>query len=124
MEDTQPPFDIALSDQFKYDEAVFAAYAALNKNWDPWTLKVGLRGEHTEVKARSETLDEINRQSYFELFPSFYLGRQMGDDHSLAFTYSRQLTRPPGSVTANSGHLLAVLTTSTAIAICSVSAFP
>ena len=94
VNDTQPPFDIALSDKFRYDEAVFAAYLALNKDWDPWTLKLGLRGEQTEVRARSETLDDINRQSYFELFPSLYLGRELGEDHSLAFTYSRQLTRP------------------------------
>lgn len=91
---TQPPFDIALSDRFTYDEAVFAAYAALNKDWDPWTLKLGLRGEQTEVRARSLTLDEINRQSYFELFPSLYAERRLGEAHSLAFTYSRQLTRP------------------------------
>ncbi|MEJ2161853.1 MAG: outer membrane beta-barrel family protein [Robiginitalea sp.] len=94
VNDNQPPFDIALSDRFTYDEAVYAAYASLSKAWDPWTLKAGLRAEQTEVKARSETLDEINRQSYFELFPSVYLGRQMGEKHSLALIYSRQLTRP------------------------------
>ena len=91
---TQPPFDIALSDRFTYEEAVYAGYLTLNKDWDPWTLKVGLRGEQTEVRAESETLEEINRQSYFELFPTLFLSRQLGQDHSLAFTYSRQLTRP------------------------------
>ena len=94
VEDTQPPFDIALSDRFIYDESVYAVYASLNKEWDPWTLKMGLRAEHTEVKARSETLDEINRQSYFELFPSLYFSRTVGEDHSLALTYNRRLTRP------------------------------
>ena len=94
VDDTQPPFDIALSDRFTYDEAVYAAYASLNKNWDPWTLKLGLRAEHTEVKAESETLDDINRQSYTELFPSLFFSRKLGEDHSLALTYNRRLTRP------------------------------
>ena len=94
MEDPQPPFDIALSDRFTYDEDVYAAYASLNKDWDPWALKLGLRAEHTEVKAASETLDEINRQSYTELFPSVYFSRALGEDHSLALTYNRRLTRP------------------------------
>ena len=94
VEDTQPPFDIALSDRFIYDESVYAAYASLNKDWAPWTLKMGLRAEHTEVKARSETLDDINRQSYFELFPSLYFSRALGEEHSLALTYNRRLTRP------------------------------
>ncbi len=94
VEDPRPPFDIALSDRFTYDEAVYAAYATLNKDWDPWTLKVGLRAEQTEVKAESETLDEINRQSYFELFPSLFFSRKLGEDHSLALTYNRRLTRP------------------------------
>lgn len=94
VDGTRPPFDIALSDRFSYEEAVYAAYASLNKDWDPWTLKVGLRAEQTEVRARSETLDEINRQSYLEWFPSLYLSRALGEDQSLSLTYSRRLTRP------------------------------
>ena len=70
-QDNQRSFDIDLSDRFNYDEEVYAAYVSLNKNWDPWTLKAGLRAEQTEVKAESLTLDEINRQSYLEFFLLF-----------------------------------------------------
>ncbi|MDG1571536.1 outer membrane beta-barrel family protein [Robiginitalea sp. M366] len=94
VNDTQPPFDIALSDRFTYDEAVGAAYMTLNRDWDPWSLKLGLRAEHTEVRARSLTLDDITRQSYLEFFPSVYLGRTLGEDNSLNFSYNRRLTRP------------------------------
>lgn len=94
VNNTEPPFDIALSDRFIYDEGVGAAYATLSRDWAPWSVKLGLRAEHTEVKARSETLDQITRQSYFELFPNLFLGYDLGEDNSLNFTYNRKLTRP------------------------------
>jgi outer membrane receptor protein involved in Fe transport len=37
---------------------------------------------------------QINTQNYFELFPSVFLTRKLGEDHSLTFDYSRKLTRP------------------------------
>ncbi len=86
--------DIALSDRYNYDESVYAAYATLNKNWDPWTVKAGLRAEQTEVKGESLTLEEINRQSYLELFPSLFVSRELTEGQSMSFSYSRQLTRP------------------------------
>jgi hypothetical protein len=91
---SQRSFDIALSDRFNYDEEVYAAYVALNKNWDPWTVKLGLRAEQTEVKGESLTLDEINRQSYLELFPSLFVSRDLSEEQSMSFSYSRRLTRP------------------------------
>lgn len=94
VNNTLPPFNIALTDKFKYTERVAAAYSSLSQDWDSWSLKLGLRAEQTEVEARSETLDQINTQSYLELFPSVYLTRKLGDDHSLTFDYSRKLTRP------------------------------
>ncbi|MGB5507678.1 outer membrane beta-barrel protein [Robiginitalea sp.] len=93
-DDNQRSFDIALSDRFNYDEEVYAGYATLNKNWDPWTLKIGLRAEQTEVKAESLTLAEINRQSYLEFFPSVFLSRDLTETQSLSFSYARRLTRP------------------------------
>lgn len=89
-----PPFDIALSDNFEYREAVYAAYASLSQDWENWSLRLGLRGEQTNVESISETLLQINTQNYFELFPSVFLTRKLGPDHSLTFDYSRKLTRP------------------------------
>ena len=93
-QDSQRSFDIDLSDRFNYDEEVYAAYASLNKNWDPWTVKLGLRVEQTEVKAESLTLNEINRQSYLEFFPSVFVSRDLSETQSMSFSYARRLTRP------------------------------
>lgn len=90
----EPPFDIAVTDRFSYDEEVYAAYASLYQEWSAWSLRLGLRAEQTQVRARSETLDEINNQDYLEWFPTLYLGRSLGEKHSMALTYNRRLTRP------------------------------
>jgi len=94
VNNTQPPFNIALSDRFNYREGVLAAYSSLSKDWGQWSLKLGIRAEQTDVNARSETLQEINTQSYLELFPSFFLTHKLGEKHSISFDYSRKLTRP------------------------------
>ena len=94
VNDTQPPFDIQLSDNFSYQERVLAAYTAWSGQWDKWSLKLGLRAEQTDVKANSETLSETNNQSYLELFPSLFLTRKFGKNNSINFDYSRRLTRP------------------------------
>ena len=94
VNDTQPPFDIDLSDNFSYQERVLAAYSSWSGDWEKWSLKLGLRAEQTDVKTRSETLSQTNTQSYLELFPTFYLTRRLGEDNSLTFDYSRRLTRP------------------------------
>ncbi len=94
LNDAQPPFDIALSDRFAYDEKVFAVYSSFSQQWSSWSLKLGLRAEQTNAEARSETLDVINSQDYFELFPSLFLTKQLGKENSLSLDYSRKLDRP------------------------------
>lgn len=89
-----PPFDIALSDNFNYKEGVYAAYASLSQDWENWSLRLGLRAEQTNVESKSVTLLQINTQNYFELFPSVFVTRKLGPDHSITFDYSRKLTRP------------------------------
>ena len=94
VNNTQPPFDIALADRFNYNERVLAAYSSLSQEWGSWSLKLGLRAEQTDVEARSETLRQINNQNYLELFPSVFLTKTLGENHSLTFDYSRKLDRP------------------------------
>ncbi len=89
-----PPFDIALSDIFQYDETVVAAYGEYSRNWEKWSLKMGLRGEQTNVNTLSVTLDSVGKQNYFELFPSLYVLHRIHEDHSVSVDYSRKLRRP------------------------------
>ncbi len=83
-----------LSDNFLYDERVYAGYASLSKDWKKWSAKAGLRGEYTDLEGVSRSMNEINTKEYFELFPTFYLQRRISENHSLTLDYSRRINRP------------------------------
>lgn len=83
-----------LSDDYIYDESVYAGYFSMSKDWEKWSIKTGLRAEHTESSGVSVNVSNINALSYFELFPSFYILHNINDRHSLSFDYSRKVERP------------------------------
>ncbi len=86
--------DSSLSDLYTYDENVYAAYMSFVKNWEKWSMKLGVRGELTEAEGRSLTLNETNTQDFFEPFPSFYLLYSPSGKHSFSFDYGRNVNRP------------------------------
>ncbi|MEM8998631.1 MAG: outer membrane beta-barrel family protein [Bacteroidota bacterium] len=91
---TSETVDASLSDDFVYDERVYAAYASVVKNWEKWSLKFGLRGELTDAEGISLTLDSTNNQDFFELFPSMYILYSPNEKHSFSFDYGRRIDRP------------------------------
>lgn len=91
---TDDGIDPSLSDIYNYDENVYAAYFSFVKNWEKWSMKLGLRGELTEATGTSITLNETNTQDFFEPFPSLYLLYSPSDKHSFAFDYGRNVERP------------------------------
>ena len=86
--------DASLSDRYLYDENVYAAYMSFVKNWEKWSMKVGVRGELTDAQGTSLTLNETNTQDFFEPFPSVYILYSPTDKHSFSFDYGRNVDRP------------------------------
>ncbi|RKS55358.1 outer membrane receptor protein involved in Fe transport [Gillisia mitskevichiae] len=84
----------SLSDEFNYNENIFAGYLSVAKDWDTWSIKAGLRGEYTDIEGNSASFGAVNTQEYFELFPTVYLMHTVGDNHSFGLDYSRRITRP------------------------------
>jgi len=91
---TDETVDASLSDDFLYNEEVYAAYFNWVKNWEKWSLKLGLRGELTNATGTSLSLNEVNTQDFFEPFPTFYLLYAPNDTHSFSFDYGRRVQRP------------------------------
>ncbi|MEM9650344.1 MAG: outer membrane beta-barrel family protein, partial [Bacteroidota bacterium] len=91
---TDDTIDASLSDNYNYDENVYAAYISMVKNWDKWSMKVGVRGELTDAAGTSLTLNETINQDFFEAFPSIYLLYSPSDNHSFSFDYGRNVDRP------------------------------
>ena len=84
----------AFSDDFTYDEKVYAAYLSYAQDWEKWSLKLGLRGELTDAEGVSLTLDETNTQDFFEPFPTVYVLYSPNEKHSFSLDYGRKLERP------------------------------
>ncbi len=87
-------YDASWSNHFKYDETIHAAYLSYNKQFGKVSVTAGLRGEHTETTGRQVTMDSSVSLSYFQLFPSFFITRELNDVHSIQVSYSRRVGRP------------------------------
>lgn len=84
----------AFSDNFIYDENVYAGYASVAHDWGTWSLKAGLRGEYTDRSGDSRSMNQVDSKKYFELFPTLYLMHSPSANHSFSFDYSRRIQRP------------------------------
>ncbi len=87
-------FNESRSDDYLYDEKVYAGYANVSNDWSKLSAKLGLRAEQIEAKGTSISLSETNQQEYFEFFPSVFLQYKLHENHSIAFDYSRRISRP------------------------------
>lgn len=87
-------FNPGLSDQFSYDESIYAAYLSYNRNWEKWSIDAGLRAEYTDIEGNSIVLGQINTDRYFELFPSVSLQHQLDKNNNLGISYARRISRP------------------------------
>ncbi len=86
--------NIDLYDRFLYDETTFAAYLSYEKNWEYWNIRLGVRGENTNLKGVSLSESQTNEQDYFKLFPSVNIGYNPSENHNFTLSYSRKISRP------------------------------
>lgn len=89
-----PVFNTGLSDDFDYDETVYAVFTQLDKEWEQWSLSAGLRAEQTEIAGDSRALGTVNTQSYLEFFPNLAIAKQQNENNLYSITYKRSLERP------------------------------
>lgn len=89
-EDREPLLSI-----FVYREHVGALYATMSKQFgEHWSAKLGLRGENTLSAGEWKTADSTTTRSYFNLFPTVFVGYMPTEDWSLSVDYSRRIQRP------------------------------
>lgn len=94
---------VALTNNFSFEERIFAAYGILSNKYEKLSWQLGLRAENTNLDTqlipRSEedaSSDEYepNSQNYFSLFPSANLTYKYSKISSLQLSYSRRISRP------------------------------
>jgi hypothetical protein len=87
-------YDANRSNHFIYKENVNAVYVNFQKQFKKVGIQLGLRGEQSNVKGNSVTLNRLTDTSYFNLFPSVFISYAAGKDHQFGVSYSRRIQRP------------------------------
>ncbi|WP_052732228.1 TonB-dependent receptor [Hymenobacter terrenus] len=88
-----PVLDPTISNLFRYDENVNAAYVNLRGATAKTTLQAGLRAEQTNTKA-DESNDVLRKRRYVQLFPSATVQHTLSERHELALSMARRIDRP------------------------------
>lgn len=83
-----------LSNNFNYNEDVYATYAVYGNKHNAFSYQLGLRAEYSDVNTELEQTNEKNPRSYFNLFPSTHLNYQINDANAVQISYSRRIRRP------------------------------
>ncbi len=86
--------DANRSNEFEYQENIYAAYLNWNQQIKKLSLQMGLRAEHTVSDGQSITLDERVERAYTNFFPSLSMSHQIGEKHGLSYSYSYRISRP------------------------------
>lgn len=95
QEDGSRNLDPSRSNNFRYEENIYAAYASFNARLsDKFGLTAGLRLEQTEAKGISATMDQTDDREYLELFPSISLEQTVSSNYKLNYSYNRRILRP------------------------------
>ncbi len=83
------------SNRFIYNENVLAAYASMKGSFsEKVSYQAGLRGEYSDIVGNSVTLNQVNKQNYFNLFPSFFVQHKVSDKYQIVYNANRRITRP------------------------------
>lgn len=86
------------SNDFTYDEQVFASYVHVNQKIGKWGFQSGIRVEHSRTRGLLESqmdteLDDVKR-NYTDVFPSMGVTYEVNDKNSVQLSYSRRINRP------------------------------
>ena len=89
----QEPFNSRTA--FDYREHIGAAYLSMAMQMSAkWSMKAGLRGEYTNSYGDWKSENSSTRRSYFDVFPTLYLGYVPSEKWRLSMSYTRRITRP------------------------------
>jgi len=86
---------------FRYQEHVAALYISAGKQFgEHWSVKLGLRGEYTFSRGDWKSADSVTTKSYFNPFPTAYVGYttsplgKIAQPISVSASYTRRIKRP------------------------------
>ena len=87
--------DSLLSNHFKYEEEIKAAYLNFSGKLDKQTdIIIGVRAEYTHSIANAINQKNKITRHYLNLFPSLFISKTLNQNNSLNLSYSYRIDRP------------------------------
>lgn len=84
-----------LTDNYKFNDNVYAAYLQASTQFGNWGVQAGLRAESSYYKGALTDRDSSFVISYpISLFPSVFLTRKLSETDQFQFSYTRRVNRP------------------------------
>ncbi len=84
-----------MSNQFSFNDNVFAAYLQAGQTFGQWGLQAGLRAESSFYTGNLIDQDSSFTINYpISLFPSVFLTRQLNETDQIQLAYTRRVNRP------------------------------
>lgn len=82
------------TDNFRYDQNVYAAYSSYNFKTGKTTFRLGARMEHTEVDGEFASAKTPVKQSYTNVLPNLQSTTKFSNAFTVVVTYSDRIQRP------------------------------
>lgn len=79
---------------YDHRDQIAAGYVESENSWETWSLKAGLRYEHTWVKMEDHLLNHDFTKNYGNLVPSATLSHTLGTGQNIGLTYNMRIARP------------------------------
>ncbi|HMU10895.1 MAG TPA: TonB-dependent receptor [Ferruginibacter sp.] len=90
--------DLNRSNNFKYNEAISAAYASVDAEKGKWHWQAGLRYEFTYYKAHqlgnAVVKDSAFRRQYGSIFPTAFVSYNLDSNNTITIRAGRRIDRP------------------------------
>jgi hypothetical protein len=89
-----PQLESGLSNRFKYEENIQAAYFSMIKKVKKWSFLLGARIENTQTIGTQITTGERTPFNYLQVNPQVFVMYMQKEDLVWNFTYNRSFVRP------------------------------
>ena len=77
-----------------YSEMISAGYIDFSRSFEKLQIKIGLRGEHSDITIDDTEFIFENKKRYFNLFPSGFISYPINDGVEVQAGFSRRINRP------------------------------
>lgn len=86
--------DASLTNQFVFDEDVYAGYGIVSRAFGSFEAQAGLRVEQARTTFNLRTTAEAFENNYASLFPSAFLNYNLSQMKQVKASYSKRVSRP------------------------------